>query len=90
MISSSFQIPMAHKEVGCESCGRGVHLFSLSCQYTRQVNAFPRKVVCGSSVGKVDWPHAASLEEGGKMSRRMKIIPLEIMRRLASQLTYFD
>lgn len=48
MISSSFQILMAQKEVGCESCGRGEHLFYLSCQYRWKVNAFPIKVVCGS------------------------------------------
>lgn len=66
-----------------------MHLFYLSCLYTGKVNPFPRKVVCGSSVGKVDLPHAASLEKGGNMSRRMKIVPLEIMRRQASQLVYF-
>lgn len=66
-----------------------MHLFYLSCLNTRKVNAFPRKVVCGSSVGKVDWPHAASLKKGGNMSRRMKIMPFEMMRRQASQLVYF-
>lgn len=80
---------MAQKQVGCESCGRRVHLSYLTCQYARKVNAFPRKVMCGSSVGEVDWQHAASLEKGGKMSRRMKIMPLEMMRGQAYQLVYF-
>jgi len=40
-------------------------------------------------MGKVDWPHAASLGEGGKRSRRIKIIPLEMMRGQASQLVCF-
>lgn len=39
---------------------------------------------------KSDWPHAARLGEGGKRSRRMKIVPLEMMRRQASQLGCFS
>lgn len=52
--------------------GGGEHLFCLSCQYNWEVNTFPEKAMCGSKVEEVDWPHAASLGEGGRRSRRIK------------------
>lgn len=43
-ISRSFQIVMAQKEVGSETCEKGEHLFFFSCENSWKVNVFPENV----------------------------------------------